>query len=171
MTIVTITLLSMMENQKYQWLSLALLVSGFPLSWKVENKCFSRTKNFNSRLKWIQSSTSALKIRETPCIGIKSPLNNYLIQSKDQFELNWYLYSGCFISQSLCLLTSSFQKHLYNNQSLQIVTSSRFKVDSVSENISRTCVHQWSHLFHRILQAELLLLRFRNIFRLKCMNT
>ena len=160
MTIVTITLLSMMENQKYQWLSLALLVSGFPLSWKVENKCFSRTKNFNSLLKGIQSITSALKIQYTPCIGIKSPLNNYLIQSKDQFELNWYLYSGCFISQSLCLLTSSFQKHLNNNQSLRIATPSRFKIDSVPENISRTCVHQWSHWCHHILQAGLLLLKW-----------
>ena len=165
MTIVTITLLSMMENQKYQWLSLALLVSGFPRSWKVTNKCFSRTKNFNSRLKWIHSNTSALKIQYTPGIDIKSPLNNYLIPSKDQFELNWDLYSGCFISQSLCLLTSSFQKHLYNNQSLHVVTPSRFKIDSVIENISRTCVHQWCHWYLRILQEGLLPLRFRKIFR------
>ena len=86
--IVTITLLSMMENQKYRWLSLAPLASGFPLSWKVENKRFNRTKNFYSRLKWIQSITSALKIQYSSCIGIKSPLNNYLIPSKDKFELN-----------------------------------------------------------------------------------
>ena len=158
--IVTITLLSMMESQKYQWLSLAPLVSGFPLSWKVENKRFNRTKNFCSRLKWIQSITSALKIQYSSCIGIKSPLNNYLIPSKDKFELNWYLYSGCFINQSLCLLTSSFQKHLYNNQPLHIVTHSRFKIDSVPKNIQRTCVHQWCHLYHHILQAGPLLLRW-----------
>ena len=123
-------------------------------------QCFSRIMNFDSWLKWIQSITSALKIQYTPGIGIKSPLNNYLISPKDQYELNWYLYSGCFISQSLCLLTSSFQKHLYNNQPLHVVTSSRFKIHSMPKNISRTCVHQWSHWCHHILQARLLLLKW-----------